>query len=60
MLVGNTFLIKERNNSRRMNEIQKINLTIVQYFLVCVCVSEQQKIQIKTPPSAIKCFITKL
>lgn len=43
-----------------MNEIQKINLTIVQYFLVCVCVSEQQKIQIKTPPSAIKCFITKL
>lgn len=41
-----------------MNEIQKINLTIVQYLLVCV--SEQQKIQIKTPPSAIKCFITKL
>lgn len=39
-----------------MNEIQKINLTIVQYL----CVSEQQKIQIKTPPSAIKCFITKL
>lgn len=41
-----------------MNEIQKINLTIVQYLLVCV--SEQQKIQSKTPPSAIKCFITKL